>query len=127
MGVPWRHVVLRPGDHYVVVPCPSGSYDTFPDVPVLQKFRHAWVILRNKRPYVPVLEGAPLPNGNRRPEDNAKYCLTFFRPWTLLSGSADVPELQHLGAPPSALNGFYLHAPYLVDIVSADQRRHRIA
>ena len=36
MGVPWKHVVLRPGDHYVVVPCPSGSYDTFPDVRVLQ-------------------------------------------------------------------------------------------
>ena len=41
MGVAWRHIVLRPGDHYVVVPCPSGSYDTFPDVSVLQKRRHA--------------------------------------------------------------------------------------
>ena len=106
-------MVLRPGDHYTVVESSTGEYHTFPEAPqkVYAKFRHAWVLVRNKRPYVPVLEGAPLPSPARRSEDNAKYFSVFFRPWTLLAGSEDVPELQHLGIPPAQLRGFYDRAP----------------
>ena len=66
MGLESRPVVLRPGDYYTVVPCkatqPEATCSTFPDVLVLQKFRHAWVLVRNLRPHVPVWEGAPLPS-----------------------------------------------------------------
>ena len=63
---------------------------------------------------MPVLEGAPLPNAGRKAEDNARYCAVFFRPWTLLPGTADVPELRHLGATPTRLRSFYEGAQLLV-------------
>ena len=82
MGLEARPVVLRPGDHYIALPWGTAhgteQYFLFPDIPALSKFRHAWVIVRNKRPYVLVLEGAPLPNAARKAEDNARYCSVLF-------------------------------------------------
>ena len=65
------------------------------------------MLVRNRRSYVPVLEGTRLPSALQRHQDNAKYCSVFFRPWTLLAGTEDVPELQHLGAKLDALRIIY--------------------
>ena len=111
-GWKYESVVLRPGTHYTVLECPTKSYYTFPETPerTYSVFRHAWVLVRNKRPYVPVLEGAPLPSTARSSDENAKYFSVFFRPWTLVAGSEDVPELQHLAIPPGMLSTVYGHA-----------------
>ena len=78
-GMKYERIVLRPGTHYTVLECPENSYYTFPDKPerIYSVFRHAWVLVRNKRPHVPVLEGAPLPSSARSNDDNAKYFSVF--------------------------------------------------
>ena len=82
-GYEHTQIILRPSRHFVVVePC-DDTYFTFPDHPQqLSVFRNAWVLVRNKRPHVPVLEGTRLPSALQRPQDYAKYCSVFFRPWT---------------------------------------------
>jgi hypothetical protein len=109
-------VVLRPGVHYTVVPSQKDppAYFPFPDIPKLQAFRSAWVLVRNHRPHVPVVEGAPVPSSERLTDDGAKYCNIFFRPWTLLEGSPAVPELRLLGTPPGLLRGAYANVPTVV-------------
>ena len=90
-----------PGVHYVVLePGAADDYVTFPRTPVdvFGELRHCWVIARRPRPYVPVLEGVPLPSPTRTREDNAKYMSVFFRPWTLHRPREGVPMLDELGA-----------------------------
>ena len=43
--------------HYVVLECMDSSYHTFPEGPctVYGTLRHAWVLVRNNRPHVPVI------------------------------------------------------------------------
>ena len=69
----------KPGEHYQVLVKASAPYHAFPEFPdsVFSKFRHAWVLVRNETPFVPVLEGCPLPNPGRKAEANAKYCSVF--------------------------------------------------
>ena len=86
---------LRPGVHYKVIePTRLGGatrsggfaalsesiteYYTFPDEPFLDTFRHMWVIKRRPRPYVPILEGVPLPSPTKPAEDNARYLFYVF-------------------------------------------------
>ena len=108
-GLPSERVLLRPGVHYTVVPSNDTppTYFVFPDHEKLTIFRSAWILVRNRRPHVPVIEGCPLPSSDRQNDDAAKYCSVFFRPWTLLEGSADVPELRLLGTRPEQLRRIY--------------------
>jgi len=79
---------LSPGLHYSVVesPRPGDEYWVFPREPqaIYAVLRHSWVIVRRQRPYVPVLEGAKVPNATTSPTDSAKYFSLFFRPWTFV-------------------------------------------
>ena len=86
---------------------PSGEdkYVTFHEQPaeVYKILRHSWVLERRARPYVPVMEGVPLPAPNRNAEENAKYFSVLFRPWTLLGGARRaVPRLSQLGMTPES-------------------------
>ena len=49
-------VTYIPGIDYEVLPCADGSYITFPEEPreLFCQFRHRWIILRRKRPVLPV-------------------------------------------------------------------------
>jgi len=72
----------RPGLHYVVLESEEEEYFTFPEQPkeIFSIFRHAWVLIRKKRPDVVVVEGMQLPSSRRSDMENAKYCSLFFRP-----------------------------------------------
>ena len=88
-----------PGKHFIVLEPLKGQYYTFQQEPtqVFDKFRHTWVIVRNKRPHVPVLQGNKLPGPACSAEDNAQYCSLFFRPWSMCLDTADVPYLPNMG------------------------------
>ena len=88
-----------PGKHYTVIEPEQDEYYTFPSEPVrtYETFRHRWVIVRNRRPYVPVLEGSRVPGPQTAPEDTAKYCSLFFRPWSLIADTIRVPYLANMG------------------------------
>ena len=95
------HKKIVPGLHYVVrEPQADDNYFTFPAEPhaIYKLLRHSWVLVRKSRPHVPALEGAPLPAASKGAEYNAKYMSVFFRPWTLHSGTHEVPHLRSLGA-----------------------------
>ena len=102
-----------PGVHYFVAERPdvetSRTYFTFPSEPkeTYAFFRHAWVLVRKPRPEVPILEGIGMPRASGNPTYNAKYCRTFFRPWCLVGGSAEVPHLGLLGYAQETLQHFY--------------------
>ena len=87
-----------PGRHYIVIEPEQDEYYTFPSEPVrtYETFRHRWVIVRNRRPYVPVLEGSRVPGPQTAPEDTAKYCSLFFRPWSLIADTIRVPYLANM-------------------------------
>jgi hypothetical protein len=103
--------IARPGVHYCVVEAENEEYCTFPEYPadIYAVFRHAWILLRKKRPDVVVVEGLRMPSTARSDVDNAKYCSLFFRPWTLLQGDAQVPFLSLLGIGRSILEEVYVH------------------
>ena len=102
-----------PGVHYVVLDAPEGgsndTYYCFPEEPAaaLRYFRHAWVLVRKKRPEVPVIEGGKLPRAGGNATYNAKYASVFFRPWCLLKGCVNVPHLCHLGCTAAGLSEIY--------------------
>jgi len=97
------------GIHFVVVLPEDHSYYTFPEHPVAiySVFRHAWVLIRKKRPDVVVIEGLKMPSTARSDIENAKYCSLFFRPWTLLNGDMLVPHLALLGCGRTVLQQVY--------------------
>ena len=66
----------------------------------------AWVLVRKPRPEVPVLEGTGMPRAAGNPTYNGKYCSTFFRPWCLVGGSAEVPHLGLLACAQETLQHF---------------------
>ena len=106
---------LSPGVHYKVLDqqIEGDDYWVFPREPqaVYAVLRHSWVIVRRRRPYVPVLQGAKVPNAATSPTDSAKYFSVFFRPWTFgihgrsqddgiigsATGEADIPHISMLG------------------------------
>ena len=59
------------------------------------------------RPQVIVIQRLKRPSPCRSPEENAKYCSLFFRPWTLLTGDVIVPNLSSLGLPVELLYSIY--------------------
>ena len=74
-------------------PVEGQDYWVFPH----EVLRHSWVIVRLRRPYVPVLQGAKVPNAATSPTDSAKYFSLFFRPWTFQSCDAGIPHISMLG------------------------------
>ena len=91
------------GVHYVVVePATDAEYITYPAAPahVFQELRHTWVLTRRPRPYVPILEGVPVPSPTRTAEENARYMSVLFRPWTLYAARPHAPLLRDLGVAP---------------------------
>jgi hypothetical protein len=88
----------KPGIHYLAVKSMDDAYFLFPSEPAqfYSNFRHAWVLVRKKRPDVVIIESLRLPSAKRSTMDNAKYCSLFFRPWTLLHGSTDIPHISLL-------------------------------
>ena len=96
----------QPGVHYTAVESSSNTYFLFPpETP--GHFRHAWALVRKRRPDVVVIERLFLPSVKRKPVYNAQYCSLFFRPWTLLQGDATVPHLSLLGMTASSLREVY--------------------
>ena len=89
------------GKHYTVIEPTQDEYYTFlsESRPTYEVFRHRWVIVRNRRPHVPVLEGNRLPGPSTGTEDKAKYCSLFFRPWSLIFNTSHVPYLPNMGFP----------------------------
>ena len=45
---------------------------------------------------MPVLEGSKVPGPQTAPEDTAKYCSLFFRPWSLIADTIRVPYLANM-------------------------------
>jgi len=96
-GVKNTHRAVKPGIHYKVIePKKQDTYFTLPDIPELSTLRHCWVIERNKRPAVPIIQGLPLPSGTRGKEYNARYTAAFFRPWSLIQQPVDREDIRHL-------------------------------
>ena len=84
-----------PGVHYEAVDPPvSDDYFLFPEE--TSRFRHAWALVRKRRPDVVAIDNLHLPSVNKGPVYNAKYGSLFFRPWTLFAGDATVPHLSYL-------------------------------
>ena len=108
---------LRPGTDYRIAET-SDEFIVFPDIKVLQSFRHCWVLVRNARPMVPVFTRSKLPRPGLSAEENARLCSVYFRPWTLCRDLAtlDAPHLLHLAMYPrvvgtSAQSSTHLDAP----------------
>ena len=102
-------VAAKPGVDYIVIERDDNVYHTFPKEPreYYSTFRHAWILIRKKRPDVVVIEGLKLPSTARSDAENAKYCSLFFRPWTLLPGGVYVPHLSLLGVSTKILQQVY--------------------
>jgi hypothetical protein len=78
--------VSKPGVHYHVIEELNNhpDYVVFPDIPVLRNvFRHAWVLRRSSRPFVPQPDGAPMPDRAKTIEDRSRLFSIYLRPWVL--------------------------------------------
>ena len=73
---------ICPGLHYEVLEEQNedDEYWVFPRDPpsIYGILRHSWVIVRRKRPYVPVLQGVKVPNASTSRSDSAKYLSLCF-------------------------------------------------
>ena len=72
------------------------DYLTFPDHPVLQKFRHEWIMVPYHRPRVPVFSGSKMPRAGMKDEEKARLCSLYWRPWTLCDDFSQTPHVPHL-------------------------------
>ena len=48
------------------------DYLTFPEHPLLQRFRHEWIMVRQRRPCVPVFADGKMPRANMQEEEKAR-------------------------------------------------------
>ena len=72
------------------------DYLTFPDHPLMARFRHEWIMVRQRRPRVPVFADGKMPRANMQEEEKARLCNLFFRPWSLCADFAAVPHVPHM-------------------------------
>ena len=92
--------VAKPGIHFLVQEPTDGSYFTLPDEPAV--LHHSWVLVRQERPVVVMIENLRMPSAARSTTYNAQYCSLFFRPWTMrenMDATKLVPSLRELGLP----------------------------
>ncbi len=70
----------------------------FPDTVQTAKFHHQWILKPRDRPVDPCPQGTPLPKKGMAPEENARLCSVYMRPWTLIDefATAAVPHLRNL-------------------------------
>ena len=70
----------------------------FPDTVQTAKFRHQWILKPRDRPVDPCPQGTPLPKKGMAPEEKARLCSVYMRPWTLINefATAAVPHLRNL-------------------------------
>ena len=62
----------------------------------MARFRHEWIMVRQKRPRVHVFADSKMPRANMQEEEKARLCSLFFRPWSLCADLAAVPHVPHL-------------------------------
>ena len=97
----------RPGKDYVVADdvAADSDYVVFPDLPVLETFRHEWILRRCFRPMVPSVEGVRMPDRQSEKEGRSRLYSLYLRPWTLAPqhASTHVPHLRDLGRVPHDL------------------------
>ena len=64
----------RPGKDYFVTEdvAAENEYVLFPNLPVLQTFRHEWIMRRRFRPMVPSVEGVRMPDRQNKKEDRSR-------------------------------------------------------
>ena len=95
---------LTPGKHYCV-----KDFSGYPDViafpaddKALSTFRNRWVMVRHRRPMVPIFARSRLPRPGLAAEENARLCSVYLRPWTLNKRDAGdhVPHLLQLAQLP---------------------------
>ena len=72
------------------------DYLTFPDHPVLQRFRHEWIMVPHSRPRVPVFANTKMPRAGMKDEEKARLCSLYWRPWTLCADFSQTPHVPHL-------------------------------
>ena len=71
---------FHPGKHFRIRNAGGTTWIPFPDLPALEKVRHLWVMEYNPRPFVPMWVGSPMARNND-PEQTAKVCSAYFRPY----------------------------------------------
>jgi hypothetical protein len=87
------------GVDYVITEGDS-NWIPFPDVIATTNFRHAFVMVKRRRPVVPSFEGCPMMKARRGHEQrNARIVSAYFRPWVLHAEDATstVPYIGDLG------------------------------
>ena len=72
------------------------DYLTFPDHPLLQRFRHEWIMVPHSRPRVPVFASSKMPRAGMKDEEKARLCSLYWRPWTLCADFSQTPHVPHL-------------------------------
>ena len=97
---------LQPGEHFAVneeyisslPPVTRERMLLFPNLPVLHRFRHEWMLRKRCRPVVPCPEASPLPHKSHSQNERARICSIYLRPWVLIPelSSAHVPSLRNL-------------------------------
>ncbi|CAE7911345.1 pfh1, partial [Symbiodinium necroappetens] len=75
----YRAKLLPGADYRIREPRPGEEWIPFGEPELAQAFKHSWVMVPRKRPYVPVLFGAQ--GSNQTAEDQAMKLLLLFRPW----------------------------------------------
>ena len=64
---------LEPGTDYLLIDNNLGPDAlTYPDIPSMQYFRHAWYLMRNQRPTTPQPMHSPMPDKRLSKEQNAR-------------------------------------------------------
>ena len=72
------------------------DYLRFPKHPLLQKFRHEWIMVPYHRPRVPVFSSSKMPRAGMKDEEKARLCSLYWRPWTLCADFSQAPHVPHL-------------------------------
>ena len=72
------------------------DYLTFPEHPLLQQFRHKWIMVPHRRPRVPVFASSKMPRAGMKDEEKARLCSLYWRPWTLCADFSQTPHVPHL-------------------------------
>ena len=91
----------KPGIHYRVMEELNNMphFIVFPDIPILREcFRHAWILQRCARPYVPQPDGTPMPERAKSREERCRLLSIYLRPWVLerQHATTSVPHITAL-------------------------------
>ena len=86
----------KPGEHYVVINSDDcHRYISYPENQKTEFLRHVAVMVRRKRPHVPVPSNTPLPTDSKTAEEQGRMYSAYLRPWVLEKTYAS-PHVPHL-------------------------------